>query len=156
MSTTITGTVTLNAAFFQEIKEAHQEFWERFSHASQICQASRCEPGREVVDALTELRDQIALHFALEEACGYFDDPQEVSPQISEQAIQLRDEHRTLYVQIVQLAEFVDSLHRTARLARHACEVEARFRQFSEQLHRHEQRENELILQVFDDVGVGD
>ena len=74
---TATSTVTVNAAFFQEIKEVNQELWQTLAQVRDVCQ----RPQVAQVDAhrfatlLGELRDQLAMHFALEEAYGYFDDP---------------------------------------------------------------------------------
>ena len=84
---TMTGTVTVNAAFLQEIKEVDQELWSLLGDLRHRCQRP-IAPGqcRLLIDKLCQLRDQLALHFSLEEAYGYFDDPVEVAPQLSRQA----------------------------------------------------------------------
>ena len=63
-----------------------------------------------MVDLLIELQDQLALHFALEEAYGYFDDPIWVAPHISDLAESLRAEHVALYSELCDLAEQAGSL----------------------------------------------
>ena len=83
MSTaTATSTVSVNAAFFQEIKEVNQELWQTLAQVREVCQrpqAARIDC-RGFAMLLGELRDQLALHFALEEAYGYFEDPAYVAP----------------------------------------------------------------------------
>ena len=82
-----TTTVTVNAAFLQEIKEVNHELWQLLADLRHRCQRP-IAPGtcRVLVDKLCELRDQLALHFALEEAYGYFEDPVDVAPQLCRQA----------------------------------------------------------------------
>src|SRR6187401_724617 len=93
-----TATLTVNAAFLQEIKEVNQELWSLLADLRHRCQRpiapSHC---RLLIDRLCQLRDQLALHFSLEEAYGYFDDPLDAAPQLGHRAEQLRGEHRDLY-----------------------------------------------------------
>jgi hypothetical protein len=99
----------------------------------------------------------LALHFALEEAYGYFEDPVFVAPRLSERAATLRKDHRRLYLQISDLVDQVERLVYRGRLPAAWFRVQGRFEQFYEQLQTHEARENELILQAYDeDIGVGD
>ena len=81
--TTAQRTLTINAAFLQEIKDDNRELKqllddcaERLAHAS----TGHVDPKR-LVGSLARLRDQVALHFALEEAYGYFDDAIDVAPR---------------------------------------------------------------------------
>src|SRR5262245_65898850 len=103
---TSTGTVTVNAAFLQEIKEVNQELWTLLADLKHRCQRP-IAPGqcRLLIDKLCQLRDQLALHFSLEEAYGYFDDPVEVAPQFSRSAEQLRGDHKQIYVELRDLFE---------------------------------------------------
>src|SRR4029450_1836161 len=114
---TTTGTVTVNAAFLQEIKEVNQELWSLLSELRHRCQRPLA-PGQFclLIDKLGQLRDQLALHFSLEEAYGYFEDPVEVAPQLSRQAEMLRSEHKELYLDFCDLVEraermFYDEQH---------------------------------------------
>ncbi len=161
-----TATVTVNAAFFQEIKEVNQELYdllkrvrERLAEHREKADSSgrHSANGRQLADLLAELRDQLALHFALEEAYGYFEDPVFVAPRLGEQAATLRKDHRRLYLQISDLVDYVERLVFRGRPASAWSQVQGRFEQFHEQLQTHEARENELILQAYDDdIGVGD
>ena len=152
-------TVTVNAAFLQEIKEVNQELWQLLEQVYRLCSEKVAAPaqGMKLVAMFSELRDQVALHFALEEAYGYFDDPVFVAPHLGERAELLRSEHRRLYVKIDELAEYVEGLFYNHQLARLMDHVARRFDAFDRRLKEHEQMENELILQAYDeDIGVGD
>jgi hypothetical protein len=124
---TLTSTVTVNAAFLQEIKEVNHELWQLLADLRHRCQRPMA-PGscRSLVEKLCQLRDQLALHFALEEAYGYFEDPVDVAPQLCR--------HAALAVWLGP--EFLD---------------------FDALLRKHEERENDLIFEAYDaDIGVGD
>jgi hypothetical protein len=155
----LTKTVTVNAAFLQEIKEVHQELWKLLEEIHYICSRplSIHQSARILVDKLSQLRDQLALHFALEEAYGYFEDPVFVDPRLSEKAGQLRQEHRKLYQKICQLVDYAEHLHYRGEWASWLTRVSLGFHAFHEQLQVHESMERELIMDAYqDDIGVGD
>jgi len=108
-------------------------------------------------DFLENYRDQLATHFALEEAFGYFDDPVDVAPHISEEVESLRSEHGDLYEAICGIVErAIDLLGESPTLAGFR-DIANWLCQFDEHFQRHESRENELIMQAFnEDIGVGD
>ena len=61
---TTTGTVTVNAAFLQEIKEVNQELWTLLADLRHRCQRPIAPAGcRYLIDKLSQFRDQLALHF---------------------------------------------------------------------------------------------
>lgn len=154
-----TSTVTINAAFLQEIKEVNEDLWKLLDEVKRICRDTQSvqAQARHVVDLLAELRDQLAMHFALEEAYGYFDDPVLVAPRLSECARALRDEHQILYTLVRDLADEVDELYRAGKLSQKASRVVERFREYYDRFQEHENRENEMILDAYDsDIGVGD
>ena len=156
---TFTKTVTVNAAFLQEIKDVNQELWRLLEEVKHMCSRpiSVRQSSRILVDRLSVLRDQLALHFALEEAYGYFDDPVMVDPRLSVQANRLRDEHRQLYVKICELVEFAERLNHRGEWASWLTRVSVGFHAFYDQLQSHESNEQELILAAYDDdIGVGD
>jgi len=155
---TSTGTVTVNAAFLQEIKEVNQELWSLLADLSHRCQRpiapSHC---RLLIDKLCQLRDQLALHFSLEEAYGYFEDPVDVAPQLGRQAEQLRAEHKDLYLDLCDLVERAERMFYDDQHAALALWIGPEFLEFEQRLRRHEERENELIMDAYDgDIGVGD
>jgi hypothetical protein len=155
---TLTRTVTVNAAFLQEIKEVNQELWHLVGDLRHRCQRP-IAPGscRTLVDKLCELRDQLALHFALEEAYGYFEDPVDVAPQLCRAAEALRSEHQHLYALLSALVERAERMFYDERLAALAVWLGPEFLDFDGRLRSHEARENDLIFEAYDaDIGVGD
>jgi len=64
-----TRTVTVNAAFLQEIKEVNQDLWRLLADVRRMCDtpATIDSAPRRFFGLVEELRDQLALHFALEE-----------------------------------------------------------------------------------------
>ncbi len=154
-----TRTVTINAAFLQEIKqdnvELKQLLREMSSHLMQ--RRPRMSDPRSLVELLVRLRDQLAIHFSLEEAFGYFENAIEVAPRLSERAEELRGEHALFFRDISNLCEQAEKLlyHETPN---HGLrQIAARFASFHDALDQHETRETELIMEAFDDdIGVGD
>jgi hypothetical protein len=154
-----TATVTINPAFLQEIKEDCRECRQLLCQASEMLGPTHLptvEP-RQIVALLGKLRDQLALHFTLEEAYGYFEDAIDIAPQFSDQADFLRNQHQSLFADYCRLTDCADELlygdaddHARARIAR-------MFHNFRAELQLHESRENELILAAFNnDYGAGD
>lgn len=155
---TTTGTITVNAAFLQEIKEVNHELWDLLSQLRHRCQRP-IAPGasRQLIDKLCQLRDQLALHFSLEEAYGYFEDPIDVAPQLSREAGKLRAEHKELFLDLCDLFERAERMFYDERLAALALWIGPEFLDFDRRLRHHEDRENELIMDAYDgDIGVGD
>jgi hypothetical protein len=155
---TSTGTVTVNAAFLQEIKEVNAELWALLEDLRHRCQRpiapAHC---RTLIDKLSQFRDQLALHFSLEEAYGYFEDPVDVAPQLSRQAEQLRAEHRDLYLAFCDLGERAERMYYDQQHAALALWLGPQFLELDRRLRHHEERENELICEAYDgDIGVGD
>jgi hypothetical protein len=155
---TLTGTVTVNAAFMQEIKEVNQELWSLLTELRHRCQRplapAQC---RLLIDKLCRLRDQLALHFALEEAYGYFEDPVYVAPRLARQAEQLRDEHKQLYLDLCQLVDRAERMFYDGEHAELMLWIGPEFLEFDGRLRVHEARENELICEAYDgDIGGGD
>lgn len=154
-----TSTLTINAAFLQEIKEVNEDLWRQLAGVRDICCEETEVRGhtRQLPDVIAQLRDQLAMHFALEEAYGYFEDPVAVAPHLNATACALRDEHSSLYSSICDVLEFVESEFYAGRLVTSAPQVVTVFRTFYDQLQSHEAKENELILKAYgDDIGVGD
>ena len=155
---TLTSTVTVNAAFLQEIKEVNHELWQLLADLRHRCQRP-IAPGscRSLVEKLCQLRDQLALHFALEEAYGYFEDPVDVAPQLCRQAEALRSEHQRLYAQLSGIVDRAERMFYDDRHAALAVWLGPEFLDFDALLRKHEERENDLIFEAYDaDIGVGD
>ena len=160
MATAIeTKTVTVNAAFLQEIKEVNQDLWRLLADVRRMCDAPATidSAPRRFFGLVEELRDHLALHFSLEEAYGYFEDPIEVAPRLCRLANELRAEHHDLYLMVVAFCDASESLTHPNRVIGAVLAAVKQFQSFDERFQRHESRENELIMQEYsDDIGVGD
>lgn len=159
--TTVTATVTVNAAFFQEVKEDNRALRELLDAVRGVFAGREWSHDavqrRSACALLAQLRDQLAMHFALEEAYGYFDQPMQVAPRLCHQADTLRSQHGELYLSITSLADDAETLlahHQSPAALRSISE---RFGAFDERLARHETEENDLIQEALEqDIGVGD
>lgn len=159
VTSTTTRTVTVNAAFLQEIKEVNQDLWRLLADVRRMCEtpATIDSAPRRFFGLVEELRDHLALHFALEEAYGYFEDPIDVAPRLCKQADKLRAEHYALYLMIVDLSTSAEGLTGPSRAIGAVLTVVSQFQAFDQQFKHHESLENALIMQEYgDDIGVGD
>lgn len=158
-TTTTAAQVTINSAFMQEIKEASGELWALIDKAGEL----RSHPWlirdhpKHAVDLLAQLQDQLALYFSLEEYYGYFEGPASVEPRFSERAAALREEHCTIYLDMCSIIDRAETLLDQDRLASLTRYIIVRLDAFCAQLKAHETREQDLLLEAFDDdIGVGD
>jgi hypothetical protein len=136
----------------------NQELWSLLAELRHRCQRPLA-PGacRHLIDKLCLLRDQLALHFSLEEAYGYFEDPVDVAPRLGRQADQLRNEHKGLYLDLCELVDRCERMFYDEQYAALALWIGPEFLEFDLRLRSHEERETELILAAYDDdIGVGD
>jgi len=156
---TVCRTIAVNAAFLQEIKEDNRQLKEMSSKCEDLaCRgcASRSDL-RVLSDTLDELRDQLALHFALEDAYGYFEDAVLQAPRLCQRAEALRGEHVDLFRSICQLADRADELMHERPSTRSVHQLCNGLREFIHRFAVHERQEDELIMAAFeDDIGVGD
>jgi hypothetical protein len=153
------GTLGVNAAFLREIKEDHRELTRLFEEAvSLFGRAGKSRvPARKIVEVLEGLRDQLAIHFSLEEAFGYFEDAITVAPRLSARADELRSEHGTLYMELCDVVEEAEGVLRADNSPRAVRRIALKFVAFHHQYQAHDAAENELILTALDDdIGVGD
>ena len=155
----ITQTVTVNAAFLQEIKEDDRVLRQLLQRAADLfLSAPPVHPRPEqTARLLGQLRDQLATHFALEESFGYFEQAVDVAPHLSERADVLRSEHQSLSRAICDLTDEAEQLCFTKPAGNVHGPLGLRYRTFHQQFEVHEAGENELIQQAYnDDLGVGD
>lgn len=155
----VTRTVSINAAFLQEIKEDHHELRQLFHHTTGMLGRPRWMPREldRLVDMFCKLRDQLAMHFSLEEAYGYFEDALSAAPHLSRRADRLRSQHYELYEELCGLTERAEQLlYHEAPTSRRG-ELADDFRRFYERFQQHELHENDLILEALQkDIGAGD
>ena len=152
-----TRRLAVNAAFLKDIKDDNRDLKLLLDKIFPLAEFPQTAGNhwRELVELLAELRDQLALHFSLEEAYGYFDDAIGSAPQLSLTAECLRGQHSKLFERIRNLADRaaearVESSEQVTRLL-------ADFNRFRAEFEKHEEDELKLILDSLDDdIGVGD
>ncbi len=151
--------VSINPAFLQEIKDDHHELRQLLHHTCAMLGRSgavEIEYPR-LVEMLGKLRDQLAMHFSLEEAYGYFDDAISVAPHLSQRAERLRSQHFGLFSDACRLAEGAAQLSSLEKSDTALARLAEDYRRFSTRFHEHESQERDLILEAFnDDIGTGD
>lgn len=160
--------VSINPAFLREIKEDHHELRQLIHHTSAMldrvkpaAQIDRSEPVEfdcpRLVELLTKLRDQLAMHFSLEEAYGYFEDAITVAPHLCRRAENLRGQHFDLFAELCRLVESAEELRYQERPERSLARVNENYHAFIAKFREHESLESDLILEAFnDDIGTGD
>jgi hypothetical protein len=156
---TAQGTLTINAAFLQEIKEENRELRQMLENCSQAFGDGGAVPyePKTVVDLLARLRDQLAMHFALEEAYGYFDDAVHVTPQLTDRALKLRDQHGDLFLRLGAIVEQAEQMLYDEQTDPSLASVARDFHRFRSQFQEHEARETDLIVEVVNqEIGCGD
>ena len=152
-------TVSINPAFLQEIKDDHHELRQLMHHTRAMLDHSgpaEIEYPR-LFEMFGKLRDQLAMHFSLEEAFGYFEDAISVAPHLSRRAESLRSEHSRLFAELCRMVELSEQLlyDETPDAALSRLWVE--YHRFSTLFLAHELQECDLILEAFnDDIGTGD
>ncbi|MCA9187959.1 MAG: hemerythrin domain-containing protein [Pirellulaceae bacterium] len=156
------GVVTINAAFLREIKEDNRELHQLLERTRYLTEPSLGRPlhaneVRGLVKLLSRLKDRLAMHFALEEAYGYFEDAVTAAPRLTVESEMLRAEHGPLFIELCHIVEYSEPfLYREAATVG-VSELCTMFTAFHQRFYEHEQRETELILAAFDDdLGCGD
>ncbi|MBX3423159.1 MAG: hemerythrin domain-containing protein [Pirellulaceae bacterium] len=149
--------ITVNAPFFQEIKQDHLQLQKLLVELEKLTGnriALQNHP-RQFLELIEALVDQLALHFSLEEAYGYFDHALEESPRFHEQAVKLRDQHAPLYNTIREIAESV--VKQCSGKHPQLDSAADRFADFNRSLKAHESAEMSMILESLNrDMGGGD
>src|SRR5262245_57946132 len=154
-----THTIAINAAFLQEIKEDHHELRQLMHHTAAMLQRPAWMPAERdrLVEMLSKLRDQLAMHFSLEEAYGYFEDAIDTAPHLCDRAECLRNQHAELYRQLASLADRAEQLLYHEAASGILIQMADDYRSFTARFTEHEARESELILEaVNSDIGTGD
>ena len=156
-SKTGTRMLAVNAAFLKDIKDDNQDLKKLLDQITPITrhQQTAANHWPELITLMSDLRDQLALHFSLEEAHGYFDDAIVSAPELSVTAEMLRSEHPSLFANIRDLADQFSEIcsDRPDQVNDFITRLDAFRRDFE----IHEESELKLILDSLDDdLGVGD
>ena len=138
---------------FKNVLADHQHLSELFS---QVRNALRTEGvGREELAALLDDLQVHALdHFSHEEQDGLFERIAAHAPRLSEEALDLKQQHQAL---AETLERVVESVKLDGWNPRRAEETSNRFTEFLLQFDEHEESENRLLQEAYDrDVGSKD
>ena len=154
-----TRTLSINAAFLADIKDDNRRLRSLLSTALEqtVLRSHHQLVDRERVELYVALRDQLALHFTLEDAFGYFRDALDENPRLSYRAERLHAQHDDLYCEICELVNLSEQILYGENGAETIERLTERFLLFYERFTTHEREENDLIFAAFDDdIGVGD
>lgn len=156
-SKTATRRLAVNAAFLKDIKDDNQELKKLLDKIKPLTRHPQTAVNHwpELIMLMSDLRDQLALHFSLEEAYGYFDDAVVSAPELSVTAEVLRSEHPPLFASIRDLADQVSEV--CSDIPEQVNLFIKQFEAFQRAFEVHEESELKLILDSLDDdLGVGD
>ena len=154
---TKTRRLSVNAAFLKDIKDDNRDLKILLDRILLLAdhQQTAINHWPELIELFADLCDQLALHFSLEEAYGYFDDAIVTAPQLSANAEYLRSQHSKLFERIRGLAD--KALEISADSVEHVSRFLNEFDRFRCEFEKHEEAELKLILDALDDdIGVGD
>ena len=149
--------LSVNAAFMKDIKDDNRDLKDILDEITPLATHPETAVNHwvELTELFARLRDQLALHFSLEEAYGYFDDAIVTAPQLSTTAECLRSEHPRLFERIRDLAD--SSLEVSVDRENQVRNFLGDFFNFRTEFEQHEEAELRLILAALDDdLGVGD
>lgn len=142
-------TVTLNAAFLQEIKDSNPDLVRTRQELRQCCRTNQppSAVAGQLIRLLDELRDHLALQFALEEAYGFMEVHQSLANPAAAEA---KRQHCGLYLEISELCERAEELQYRGLAVQQFGSIVRQLEQFDQRLRRHDQFEEKLIEQAAD------
>lgn len=153
---TATRALAINPAFLQEIKEDNRHLSGLRIAVRALIQSRfvlRNHLSR-LVRLVDELRDQLAMHFAIEEAYGYFEDAIEQEPRLSDAAARLKDEHCMLFASFVEISDELSQAMAEGVFQHHIDRIADRLHAFDCALSEHEAEETRLIYDALNtDIG---
>ncbi len=146
ISTPVTA-ITVNPAFLQEIKDSNLSLWQAIDRLESLYtpDEDRSRTLNCLVPLLGELRDLLALQFALEETYGYMEVPTAVAPVNIHLLQDIRSQHCTLYLSVNELAEQAEELQYRGFVSEKVDMLLAEVREFELRFRDHERMEADLI-----------
>ena len=145
---TASMTLAVNPAFLEEIKDSNSHLWQQIAELRQTCDSHEVRSSvlHRLVPLINEVRDLLALQFALEESYGYIEVPASVATPMSHSIEHARAQHCALYLTASALAEQAEELQYRGWIAERVDELVRQVAQFDLQLQDHERTERELIM----------
>jgi iron-sulfur cluster repair protein YtfE (RIC family) len=133
----------LELTFSEALRQAHVALRENLEQLEEVTQPGSDAAIDEVRDRLEATRAAITEHFRFEEQGGYMDVVRKREPRLDRTIDQLAAEHS-------ELAQSLDSLIEIARVASTLTDTfRAEVRTWSQRVHQHEHRENEVVQDTF-------
>jgi len=142
--------VTINAAFLKEIKDDNLNLYSLLESLRSFWIVNDplvLNPNWFRV-LVNQFRDQLAIHFALEETFGYFDHPAKYDAFLSAEAKRLKDEHVDLYLEINLIAEKSEEVVYPDFDESSYTTLVNQFKTFYQTFQQHELAEFDLIMAV--------
>ncbi len=130
----------------ERIRQEHEELRELLGSVHRML-AGPLESAAKVVETLKSLQRHVQAHFYEEENGGFFDDIVAEAPRMSERAESIKREHTRLSDAMQELVCCAEEVERDDGRQL----LEAKFHDFSKELMHHETRENEMLLETYDD-----
>ena len=148
--------VTLNVAFFKEIKQDNLPVREQARKIGQMFN-SGVSP-KSALDILLDFQEELKTYFALEEFYGYFQNASIRNPTISTLATGLKAEHEDLFLQLAQIIDLNEQIvYQECSPTTSIVEVADLFETFTHSFESHEHQEMELMMRLCnEEFGVGD
>jgi iron-sulfur cluster repair protein YtfE (RIC family) len=143
------ATQTMTHAAYEQMRAEHTEICELVTTLYRVL-AERHEPAPRVLHLLESLLERTTGHFQDEESYGLFEDLVRRTPQRAATIRELRAEHAVLLARLKQLRQHVQG-----ELGPDDWQqLEQGFREFANVLCHHETRENELLIDAYEqDLG---
>ncbi|WP_417388588.1 hemerythrin domain-containing protein [Gimesia sp.] len=138
----------INAAFLKEIKDDNLKLYSLLENLRAFWLVSdplvlNPEWFRTLI---SDLRDQLALHFALEETFGYLELAVDVDIFLSSESARLKKQHVDLYLEIVSITENIEDALYPDLNERLFLDQLSRFNDFYRTFQIHEAAEFDLIM----------
>jgi len=145
---TAAATVTVNPAFLQEIKDSNPDLWRTRRQIFECFESveSRAAVATRLVRLLDDLRDHLALQFALEEAYGFIEVREAIAMPEAQNA---KRQHCALYLEISELCERAEELQYRGLAAAQLGLLVEETRLFDARLDAHERMEHRLMERTY-------
>lgn len=161
------GRLAVNAAFLKDIKDDNRDLKILFDRIDVLMRTEQAAAHHwpELLQLWADLRDQLALHFGLEEAYGYFDLVDDAHASLNSVALSLKSQHTGLFEAMRHLVETAEKASVGEPSVEGAIpevttaqeKVMHRFEAFLNEFKAHEESELKLILDALDeDIGTVD
>ncbi len=145
--TTLTTMLAVNPAFLEEIKDSNASLWNQLANLRLLCDShdEKSTILNQLVLLLNDVRDSLALQFALEESYGYMEVPLHLASGESATVEQIRSQHCVLYLTANELTEQAEELQYRGWVAERVDRLLLQVKQFDMQLQDHEHKERQLL-----------